>query len=264
MQTSIGVVMVAYLQFLLTEVRSPLPFGAVFSAYHTTRLGYLVSKEFRASITAQGWSFLVKTGFVVFVPFSLVLAAAVGPASAIAMVPRYTSFSVDPFTFGLQKSYDEVYPTVLEAPGDGLMDDFEANTEQSPAIGWQFMSALPRVEQGQATETGFQFGLSDGSQGVFVDYMPPWYSISLPTSMNYSAELEPDDFTRTLYVQYAPNGTLATTQHVPAGVALQRSGEEAVRSPEVLPSHLFCRVEYYRRPAIYQCCLPSEFNHGRK
>lgn len=49
--------------------------------------------------------------------------------------------------------------------------------------------------------------------------MPPLYQVDLPTVVT-SAETSSDTFLRTLYVQYAPNGTVATVPQVPVVAGL--------------------------------------------
>ena len=93
MQFSIVTVMTAYLQYLLVH-RKSVPFGALFSAYQVTQMSYLWSPEFRAAVTASGFAGSLKLQFILLVPFSMLLAAGVGPSSAIAMQPRRVNFTV--------------------------------------------------------------------------------------------------------------------------------------------------------------------------
>lgn len=123
MQISIATAMIGYQQYLLTQSDSAVPFGAIFSAYHATQVGYLWSPEFRASVTTPRFPMLLKTGFVLFVAGSILLASAVGPASAIAMLPRLASFSIADYQLGLNHTYNDVFPTAFTQPGAHLEDD---------------------------------------------------------------------------------------------------------------------------------------------
>jgi hypothetical protein len=87
MQASIGLVVLAYIQYLLVH-EVGVPFGALFAYYSNRVLPYLVSKEFRASVTTPTFRGPLKIGFVCFVVFSVLLASSVGPSSAITMLPR--------------------------------------------------------------------------------------------------------------------------------------------------------------------------------
>lgn len=122
MQVSIATTMIAYQQYLLTHPTSAVPFGAIFSAYHTTQMGYLWSPEFRASLTTPGFPLLLKTGFVVFVPASILLASGVGPASAIAMLPRLVNFTIPDYQLALDHTYSDVFPTALIQSDSRLAD----------------------------------------------------------------------------------------------------------------------------------------------
>lgn len=122
MQVSITATMIGYQQYLLTQSKSAVPFGAIFSAYYTTQIGYLWSKEFWATLTAQ-FSLLLKTSFVFFVPASILLAAAVGPASAIAMLPRFVNYTQPDYLIGLNLTYGDIFPMELTQPGWALDSD---------------------------------------------------------------------------------------------------------------------------------------------
>ncbi|EEA26321.1 hypothetical protein PMAA_073960 [Talaromyces marneffei ATCC 18224] len=251
MQISITTAMIGYQQYLLTQSNSAVPFGAIFSAYHATQVGYLWSSEFRASVTTPRFPMLLKTGFVLFVAGSILLASGVGPASAIAMLPRLVSYRIANYRLGLDHAYGDVFPMALTQPGALLEDSIfkcksdqrilaacrtrkrmanlviEAN-EQSPAIGWEYLRGLPSVGPDRSTLVGIQSVNQDLGNGYAksVYEMPPLYSVDLPTITPH-AETRSETFTRTLYVQYAPNSTVATVQQAPVAAGLSMA---AVRS----------------------------------
>lgn len=66
---------------------------------------------------------LLKTGFVFFVAGSILLASGVGPASAIAMLPRLVNFSIGEYDLGLDHAYSDVFPMELTQPGARLQDN---------------------------------------------------------------------------------------------------------------------------------------------
>ncbi|KUL90351.1 hypothetical protein ZTR_02146 [Talaromyces verruculosus] len=227
MQISIATVMIAYQQYLLTQSTSAVPFGAIFSAYYATQVGYLWSPEFRASVTTPRFPLLLKSTFVLFVAGSILLASGVGPASAIAMLPRLVSYSLGEIELGMDHAYGDIFPTALTQPGAPLEADFTHINEQSPAIGWEYLRNLPSIGQDQATLVGIQsvaHYLGNG-YGEYVSEMPPLYPVDLQTVVgdNYR-----DTFTRTLYVQYAPNATVATVQQVPVAAGLSMAAGKSV------------------------------------
>ena len=116
MQFSIITVMTAYLQRLLVHKR-PVPFGAIFSAYQVTQMSYLWSPEFRAAVTTSGFDGKMKIGFVLFVPLSILMAAGVGPSSAIAMQARAINFTLPESTYALNVTNEALYPTSFDLPG---------------------------------------------------------------------------------------------------------------------------------------------------
>lgn len=112
MQISIGTVVVAYIEYLATH-QPAVPFGAIFAAYSTLRLDYLWSDEFIASLTTSGFLLSLKIAFGIFMPASVLLAAGVGPATAISMLPRYVNFTLPSYSMVLEENYTELFPTDL-------------------------------------------------------------------------------------------------------------------------------------------------------
>jgi hypothetical protein len=109
MQASIGLVVLAYIQYLLVH-EVGVPFGALFAYYSNRVLPYLVSKEFRASVTTPTFRGPLKIGFVCFVVFSVLLASSVGPSSAIAMLPRLVNVTATAVPVSFRIPENELYP----------------------------------------------------------------------------------------------------------------------------------------------------------
>ncbi len=120
MQLSIVTVMTAFLQRLLVHQR-PIPFGAIFSAYQVTQMSYLWSPEFRAALTAAGFNGATKVAFILVVPLSILMAAGVGPCSAIAMQPRPVNFTLPNKQYVLNVTSDALYPDRFDLPGPPLV-----------------------------------------------------------------------------------------------------------------------------------------------
>lgn len=119
MQISIGMAMVAYLQYLLTN-RKAIPFGAIFSAYQVTAMSYLWSPEYLGALTTPAFGGFMKLVFILFVPFSIILTAAVGPSSAIAMLPRQVNFTLPAIPLALNVTSEILYPESFNEPGPPL------------------------------------------------------------------------------------------------------------------------------------------------
>jgi hypothetical protein len=118
MQASISIVMLAHTQFLLCSGKAP--FGALFSYYNTSQLSYLFSPEFYAALTTPNFQGLIKLGFVLFVPFSILLATTVGPAAAIALQPRHINFTVPLDAAVLNATTEQLFPASYPTPGPQL------------------------------------------------------------------------------------------------------------------------------------------------
>jgi hypothetical protein len=88
------------------------------------------------------------------------------------------------------------------------------------------------VGQDQGTLVGLQRKLVDAgnSEGASVYVMPPLYSVDLLTVLppQWALANSFDFVTRSLSVQYAPNGTLATVPHVPIAAGLAVAGQQFI------------------------------------
>lgn len=87
MQASITAVFMMYLRRLLV-LDHPTPFGALVSGLSITKIGYLWSPEFVATWSFHWSTHGKKATFIMAVVVTVFLAAAVGPSSAVLMVPR--------------------------------------------------------------------------------------------------------------------------------------------------------------------------------
>jgi hypothetical protein len=110
-----------------------------------------------------------------------------------------------------------------------------SGNELSPAAGWEFLqnfqAITPRQDLGSQVESAVETGLienpySDSGSLPFV--MPKLYSTEMNTQQpSYTPSLILKSAIRTMYVQYAPNSTFATVQHVPLSL-LSRFGTEQI------------------------------------
>ena len=119
MQASIVVIVLAYVNHLLTQ-DGPVPFGAMFASYNVTYMTYLWSPELRATLTSPGFRGPRMVFFAVFVPLNILLAAGVGPSSAVAMQPRFVSFAIPDSYVSLDRSEDDLFPSSFDEAGPAL------------------------------------------------------------------------------------------------------------------------------------------------
>ncbi|KMO99895.1 hypothetical protein CIRG_00038 [Coccidioides immitis RMSCC 2394] len=166
MQASILTVMIAYIQYLLTN-KFAIPFGAIFSVYHIGNIAYLMSPEFFASLTTPWLSVAMKIVFLLFIPFSIALASAVGPSSAIAMLPRFGNYTLPDYTdLALNLTSAELYPDVIDKT---LSVGFAA-------AGWGDIYNLPVIGLTDNIKTGLQRDHQNGPTNI----MPPLHSVLRP------------------------------------------------------------------------------------
>ncbi|KEF60305.1 uncharacterized protein A1O9_01865 [Exophiala aquamarina CBS 119918] len=225
MQASIVTVTLGYFQHLITQA-SPVPFGSIFFPYQITQMNYLWSQEFLATLNSPHFAGLKKIVFVLFVPSSILLAAGVGPCSAIALQPRQTNFTVPSYRVAMNATDIQLYPTILDQPGPPLAFSLPSRNELSPAAGWKYLHNFPAVGSDQNTEVGAQQkAVSLGKQGETTIYvMPQLYSAELVTYHPWFATNSFPSVSRTMYIQYAPNSTFATVPHVTIAQSMLLAG----------------------------------------
>ena len=86
-QASIAAVVFSYVRYELS-LGQGLPFGALFSGLQVSQASYLWSTEFWGSINSTNISYKRKMGMAVIITIAILLAATVGPSSAILLIPR--------------------------------------------------------------------------------------------------------------------------------------------------------------------------------
>ncbi|RYP02185.1 hypothetical protein DL764_005902 [Monosporascus ibericus] len=87
MQASVAAAALAYVRRELAKGRS-VPFGALCGVLQVQQLSYLWSLEFWGAATARWLQGRRRVLFILFVPFCVLVAASVGPSSAMLMLPR--------------------------------------------------------------------------------------------------------------------------------------------------------------------------------
>ncbi|KAE8160474.1 hypothetical protein BDV40DRAFT_302286 [Aspergillus tamarii] len=225
MQGSIAMTMVAYVQYLLIH-ESAIPFGAIFTTFRVSQLSVLWSSELWAALTTKKFKGRLFLGFVLLVPFVILLASTVGPSSAIAMLPRQTIYRLPSWELGSNLTYTSIFPESLINAGPPLSSTSATRNELSLAAGWEYLPNLHAVSNNKQIETGLQpksVNLGDHT-GRTIWVMPELYSTPLPTATPWWENWPGlTQIVRTLYVQYAPNSTFATVQHIPVALSLSKA-----------------------------------------
>ena len=86
-QASLAVIVFSYVRYEML-LGQGLPFGALFSGLQISQASYLWSMEFWGSICSKHLSVKRRIGMGIIVTVAIVLAATVGPSSAILLIPR--------------------------------------------------------------------------------------------------------------------------------------------------------------------------------
>ncbi len=211
-------------QIVLYTVRNELvsegglPFGALVSGLSISQLSYLWSIEFWASITASKFPWVRRVRLFVIVVICILLAATVGPSSAIAMIPRLGNWPAGRTHIWFNGTQSQLFPTNISA------DDIDTACINSsmvpisdgcPSAGWQDIAVL-------APFFRYDFGPS-ASNWPNVDVLF-FSALGLPSSIQLAGK----DSLRSLYL-CTPLGnqcvdSVATTQHAAVANALETLG----------------------------------------
>lgn len=116
---------------LQSTTYSTLPVPAV-SFYQIGHLSYLWSPECHAALTTPSFRGLLRTGFIIFIPFSMLLATVVGPSSAIAMQPRVMNFTIPDIIFASYANKTSFYPAAFLEP-DPITNYFSVRKFSPPS-----------------------------------------------------------------------------------------------------------------------------------
>ena len=111
MQASLAAMVFSYIRYELA-LGDGLPFGALFSGLQINQVSYLWSMEFWGSVNSGILPLRRKLALLAVVTFSFVLATAVGPSSAILLIPRLDFWPAGSTHVWINATFDELWPTV--------------------------------------------------------------------------------------------------------------------------------------------------------
>ena len=109
-QASLAIIIFAYVRHELLLGKG-LPFGAIFSGLQINQISYLCSMEFWGSLSSQSLSFSRKIGMVALIVICFVLAATVGPSSAILLIPRRDYWPAGSTDIWINGTVSNIWPT---------------------------------------------------------------------------------------------------------------------------------------------------------
>lgn len=108
-QASLAAVVFSYVRYEMS-LGQGLPFGALFSALQLSQASYLWSMEFWGSICSRHLPVRRRVGMVLVVTAAIVLAATVGPSSAILLIPRLEYWPAGATNIWLNTTSQDLWP----------------------------------------------------------------------------------------------------------------------------------------------------------
>ena len=111
-QASLTAIVFSYIRYEMSSGQG-LPFGAMFSGLQISQASYLWSMEFWGSIYSKHLPIRRKISLILVVTSAIVLAAAVGPSSAILLIPRLEYWPAGATDIWLNVTSQELWPDRL-------------------------------------------------------------------------------------------------------------------------------------------------------
>ena len=108
-QASLAAIVFSYIRYE-TSLGQGLPFGALFSGLQISQASYLWSMEFWGSICSCHLSIWRKVAMVLVITVAIVLAATVGPSSAILLIPRLDYWPAGATNIWLNATTPDMWP----------------------------------------------------------------------------------------------------------------------------------------------------------
>ena len=156
-QASLAAIVFSYVRYEMS-LGQGLPFGALFSGLQISQASYLWSMEFWGSICADHLPIRRRLGMGLIVTAAIVLAATVGPSSAILLIPRLDYWPAGATNIWLNTTSQEIWPdrwvtlstqaaeleklnsgrtNGSQVPASCLLADSLLTENDCPSSGWQ-------------------------------------------------------------------------------------------------------------------------------
>lgn len=111
-QASVAAILFSYIRYELS-LGLGLPFGALFSGLQVSQASYLWSMEFCGAVCATHLPIYRKLGIIFVTTFAIVLAATVGPSSAVLLIPRLGYWPAGSTDIWLNATLQDIWPDRL-------------------------------------------------------------------------------------------------------------------------------------------------------
>lgn len=128
-QASLAAIVFSYIRYEMS-LGQGLPFGALFSGLQISQASYLWSMESWGSICSKHLPIRRRIGMVLIVAVAIVLAATVGPSSAILLIPRLGYWPAGATNVWLNTTSEDLWPGRLVTPLTQTVELGRANRSQ--------------------------------------------------------------------------------------------------------------------------------------
>ena len=108
-QASLAAIVFSYIRYEMSSGKG-LPFGAMFSGLQISQASYLWSMEFWGSIYSTHLPIRRRITLILVVTIAIILAATVGPSSAILLIPRLEYWPAGATDIWLNVTSEELWP----------------------------------------------------------------------------------------------------------------------------------------------------------
>ena len=109
MQASLAAIIFSYVRYEMA-LGDGLPFGALFSGLQINQVSYLWSMEFWGSLSSDNIPIRRKLAMIAMITVSFILATAVGPSSAILLIPRLDFWPAGSTHIWVNATFDDIWP----------------------------------------------------------------------------------------------------------------------------------------------------------
>jgi len=118
MQASIAAILLSHVRYEITQ-NGCIPFGSLFAPSQISSIGYIWSAEMFGTFKSTGMGWVRKSALILHTVFAIVLAAVVGPSSAILMLPHPIQPLFGQCTVTLPTTLDILHPSRLSLNSPG-------------------------------------------------------------------------------------------------------------------------------------------------
>ena len=108
-QASLAAIVFSYVRYEMS-LGQGLPFGALFSGLQISQASYLWSMEFWGLICSRRHPVRRRVRMVLLISIAIILAATVGPSSAILLIPRLEYWPAGATSIWLNITYQDMWP----------------------------------------------------------------------------------------------------------------------------------------------------------